>query len=829
MYQSKLNGDRISFVDQEGVPNIQIVVSSDTQTQGAPKPVLEFKGKNAKPLRMKKTKPVKKESITTTTETLNIFLDMNTDTDFFVNIDSNSVENLNFINLKSGQIGSVVITATVQIPALKFLVNGFDTNVNWLSGSTTVKTRAISEGVSIYKYTVRDNVIGIWNVNAISTEVTSSVVEEEEPVYTPVDTVQSTVHTFSYTGSVQQVTLPTNVNTATIYAWGAGGSGGNGGYTQSTVTFPSLGQTVYLVVGKAGDASSGGGATVIYYIDDTGRKRDVIVAGGGGSKSSAGGLVGQGTLPGTQLSGTITPGYMTGIGLTDGSGGGYYGGVSGSGGSGFIGSNVILENFGVTQVGYGTQTKLRDSSQRFDAYSRIAYKNTVTIDSSGTVSDYYHNEANPDNKLGSIGQNGFAYISFDIKSNTNISGISSLVNASGKITPTLETASLSTHWKYFIHEYGIVSESQILPITTPFTITSLFGKKTIHAYGTNSDGSEIYGNIRKLEISNNESQENVSVEFKNGTVTVNTVDGKTDPREVENGDHFSIVVKDVYLESSFVFKTYDLPFTFSISHGTILNLYCDIENSLSEKLTASHFGTVRTSFVEQNAVPGITGLITLPVTKDTTFEVFSNENYTFTTGAGVLIVTLGSNDETNWVVKSVTTTTVSKGSIEFDHKTYSEASFSYIKVVTYKEPEGPVSVLSIQTSGMEFVENKNIVMLGSVDNVNWNILSITTNTKNLNTGSKILNVQKLSETAYTYVKLVNLQLPPEPERLMSIQSTIFDFPTDKKTVIMGSNDNLNWVILSISDLDINSDSTSVNVASYTTESYRYVKGFRISA
>jgi hypothetical protein len=822
MYKSTLNGDRISFMDADGVPNVQIVVSKDSVNPSAA-PVLEFKGKNSKPMRLKKTKPVKKTDIQTE-GVVNVALDMSIESDFFINIDSESVENVNFINLRSGQIGSLVINSTVKLPSFVFKVNGFDTGISWLSGSTTIKTRPIDTGVTIYNYTVRKDVVGIWNINAISTEV-SSVTEEEE-VYVPVDDTQKSVHSFTYSSATQQMTLPSNVNTATIYAWGAGGTGGSGGYVQSTVNFPSLGQTIFFVIGRAGEGQVGGGATVVYYIDDTGRKRDILVAGGGGSHSSGGGIVGQGDLPGTQFSGAITPGYLYGTGMSDGSGGGYYAGVGGSGGSGYVGSNVTLEAFGVTQINHGTVSRHRDTNQRFDSNSQIGYTNTVAIDTASNVSDYYHTQANEEHHLGSTGQNGFAYLSYDIKTVTNTHGIDALTFEDGRITPSMATGSLSTHWKYFINETGTISESTVLTNTDAYEVKNIFGSKTMYAYATNEEGSDVFGNIRKIEISNNTFEENISVEFKSNTVTLHNVEGKTDPREFENGDHFLITVYDTYLENSFTFKTYDLPFTFTISHGTILEMYIHVVDVNSEKLTTPYFGTVRTSFEAQSLVPGITGVVTLPVTTDRAFELHSNENYTFNTS--VLIVTLGSNDGYNWVIKSVTTTTTSKGSVEFDLKTHSDVNFTYIKIVTFKEPEAPASILSVQSDGMQYIVNKNIIMLGSTDNINWNVLSVTTSAHDIRTDSKVFNLQTLNTASYTYVKLVMLPLPPEAETLMSIESTTFDFATDKKTVIMGSNDNLNWNILSVTDTDINANHTNIDITSFDANAYRYIKPFRIS-
>src|SRR5690606_13582357 len=134
---------------------------------------------------------------------------------------------------------------------------------------------------------------------------------------------QGYTQTFSYTGTVQTVTLPAGLYE--IEMWGAdggGSQGGEGGYSKGEYTH--TGGTLYIVVGGAGGTGgipsdlnggyngggprpnpggatrgSGGGATHIskstgLLSDTTVRSNIVIVAGGAGGGSNAGTGVGGG-------------------------------------------------------------------------------------------------------------------------------------------------------------------------------------------------------------------------------------------------------------------------------------------------------------------------------------------------------------------------------------------------------------------------------------------------------------------------------------------------------------------------------------------------------
>ena len=189
--------------------------------------------------------------------------------------------------------------------------------------------------------------------------------------------------TFSYTGTVQEVTLPAGAYE--IEMWGAkggGSQGGPGGYSKGTFNYS--GGTLYIVVGGAGgtggntaDANggyngggarpnpggatrgSGGGATHVstssgLLTDPQVRANIVMVAGGGGGGSNkgtgvggGGGLIGanshsNGTAPGQ--GGTQTAGGAAGAGTSGSPGTEGQGGASldmaGAGGGGWYGGGA---------------------------------------------------------------------------------------------------------------------------------------------------------------------------------------------------------------------------------------------------------------------------------------------------------------------------------------------------------------------------------------------------------------------------------------------------------------------------------------------------------
>jgi hypothetical protein len=81
-----------------------------------------------------------------------------------------------------------------------------------------------------------------------------------------VDAGYTNCKVFSYTGSDQSFTVPSDIDTTkgiTVEVWGAGGggsgtyygtiqSGGAGGYSKATLTTPTAGEVLNVVVGQGG-------------------------------------------------------------------------------------------------------------------------------------------------------------------------------------------------------------------------------------------------------------------------------------------------------------------------------------------------------------------------------------------------------------------------------------------------------------------------------------------------------------------------------------------------------------------------------------------------
>ncbi|KAK6024835.1 PKD domain protein [Ostertagia ostertagi] len=186
-----------------------------------------------------------------------------------------------------------------------------------------------------------------------------------------------TPQTFSYTGAVQSVTLPSG--TYTLECWGANGGGsqgGKGGYSTGTLTLSSA-TTIYVVVGGAGGSGgipadinggyngggprpspcgatrgSGGGATHI--ATATGllstlsgnQSAVIIVAGAGGGGSNAGAGVGYGG----GLTGQNSNGPNPGLGGTQTAGGAAGAGASGSPGTFGQGANPDATGNGYVRI-----------------------------------------------------------------------------------------------------------------------------------------------------------------------------------------------------------------------------------------------------------------------------------------------------------------------------------------------------------------------------------------------------------------------------------------------------------------------------------------------
>lgn len=213
------------------------------------------------------------------------------------------------------------------------------------------------------------------------------------------------VYNYSYTGGVQQVTLP--AGRYKLEVWGAQGGddgtlGGLGGYAVGNLTLSST-DTLYIVVGGEGGnynnptggyngggdggtyheyryGAGGGGATHIALRSGelsslSSYKSDILlVAGGGGGAdgNGAGGGTGGGENGGSSggAGGTQSSGYSFGIGAQGGSnagggGGGWYGGQrgdsvdGGGGGSGYVNTSKL------------TSTSMSNGKRSGDGYARI--------------------------------------------------------------------------------------------------------------------------------------------------------------------------------------------------------------------------------------------------------------------------------------------------------------------------------------------------------------------------------------------------------------------------------------------------------------------------
>ena len=125
------------------------------------------------------------------------------------------------------------------------------------------------------------------------------------------------VTTYSYTGSNQTFTVPSNVSSFQVYMWGAGGGGGSstsssvrvsghggaGGYVAGTLSNYSAGQTFSILVGQGNNTSAGNTAIMQYGGGGAGTDNNNSQGpgghGGGRSEISIGG--GSNTPAGTRI------------------------------------------------------------------------------------------------------------------------------------------------------------------------------------------------------------------------------------------------------------------------------------------------------------------------------------------------------------------------------------------------------------------------------------------------------------------------------------------------------------------------------------------------
>ena len=167
-------------------------------------------------------------------------------------------------------------------------------------------------------------------------------------------TYAQTTYTFSYTGSVQTISLP--AGNYSIECWGANGGsatngtnlilGGKGGYSRGVYANPSTTTFSVYVGGQGGNASgasqvgSGGGG-----MSDVAITTTVLIAAGGGGGSTSGGTTNENSTGGDG-------GGLTGGTAVDGTG--VSGGSAATGGSQSAGGFATAGSYGAgTPGGYG--------------------------------------------------------------------------------------------------------------------------------------------------------------------------------------------------------------------------------------------------------------------------------------------------------------------------------------------------------------------------------------------------------------------------------------------------------------------------------------------
>lgn len=431
----------------------------------------------------------------------------------------NTLQYIDLMEYSQGFTGYININLE-EDKTLNFMGKGNPNNIHWISSNSDI----YEAGYHTFRYfAFSDATILIWNLESLSTEGTG---------YSPRD---DTVKSFSYNGTLQEITLPPGVNTCTVFMWGAGGTTGIGGYTESTVTLPSTGMTLYVSVGKAENGDLGGGASYVYILDDNGEYREILVAGGGGLESG-GGLISSGDIPSTQLTGFKETGIYTGLGAANGSGGGYYSGTNGAGGSGFVGSNVVIESFGVSKATHGADRETReDIVPRFDHHTGVTYKNTCCFTPVKAFSDYYHNEQGGD--AGKEQNDGFVYVAY--ADQPDEIGVADLQYVPGIITATLDGS--ATNWRYFIFDENILIKTEVVTGPTAVFAPQYDSNFTIFAHAVDTE-LNVIGQTRSVKsplvVKGSES----GVKSMNRRVQISDAGGFRNVRSLENAENFLVAV-----------------------------------------------------------------------------------------------------------------------------------------------------------------------------------------------------------------------------------------------------------------------------------------------
>jgi len=491
-------------------------------------------------------------------------LDLNIDNNFNIEVDTSStLRYINFSNIAKGHTGSLTLNLNTTVTKIiTFMGSGASNTVKWVS---EIKENYES-GTHVFGYfALSETELLLWNLNSMNSGTS----------YTPLDT-SNTIQEFNYSSNIQSYTLPLSSNTFTAYVWGAGGNGGLGGYSQSSVTLPECGMTIYLIVGEAGNTTSnvGGGASKIYY-SYQGQNYDIIIAGGGGT-SNGGGLIGQGNNPGTMLTGTFSQ--------ADSSGSGYYNGSGGSGGSGYIGSNLQIINDGISVDNYGELNNLNDKTGRFDTHNKCIYTNSVCTSLVTVYSDYYHDATG--GTYGDTLQNGYIYLSVPNVASTNIYGIESFDNT---YIPTLHSSSIVSHYKYFVYYENVFRVSGSTGVLSALNYTkTINGNYHYYITAYNNVSGNYIGNVVYYteQYNSGSTEETLGLNTKSRSVQIQSYNDTSDIALTDNGKtyymNFTKLPTRVYInhDSILNFRAYNASATASASAS-----YAKIKNLINTNTT----------------------------------------------------------------------------------------------------------------------------------------------------------------------------------------------------------------------------------------------------
>lgn len=556
-----ISSNNIKFYDNDNVPYAQVLATNNE---------LAFVDENNEDIEIENLyEDIQDIHITVNSNLLDVNgkynLNLNLGTsDFNIIIDEGAnLNNINLFNPVKGFTGVINLNIN-ENKTIIFFANHSTSDIKWISSE---KTNFIVGSFLINYFVYSSTEVLIWCTNE----------SNDGNVYTPLNSSLYTIQQFNVLAPnlVQTFTLPNYINTFTAFVWGAGGDGGHGGYSKSTITLPEFGMNIYIVVGICGSSESGvgGGASLIYYIYDN-IKYDIIVAGGGGVYNG-GGLISIGPKSASLLKGSLSENYTTGLGQADGSGSGYYAGENGSGGCGYIGSNIFIMKNNILVDNYGSLNDLQDVNSRYDLHNKCIYTNSLCTSTNNIISDYYH-AATGGGNLGNSLQNGFVYIYFNNNNIINTFGINSLhLPANSYITPeftnipTFHDSSTATHYKYFLYHNNILLTNglQLKNVETTITVPHTgFYEYVVIAFDSNSDiyvGNRVAMRWYYTEDPTNPNLDALDYQITNKSILINKIN-------YNEGDYNNVTLSDngkyYHLEIS------NLPKRFYINHDSNINL-----------------------------------------------------------------------------------------------------------------------------------------------------------------------------------------------------------------------------------------------------------------